>query len=83
WDPSHYAYDLGSPDLDLSFDPNDSAPFTPKCIVTDPDELDWTGDVRPRVRWADTIVYETHVRGFTMLHPAVPREKRGTFDGLA
>jgi glycogen operon protein len=83
WNPSHYAYDLGSPDLDLSFDTNDSAPFTPKCVVTQPNALDWGDDQTPFLRWADTIFYETHVRGYTMRHPAVPKELRGTFEGLA
>jgi glycogen operon protein len=83
WNPAHYGYDIGSPDLDLSFDANDSAPFMPKCVVADPKGLDWSGDVPPRVRWADTIFYETHVRGFTQLHPAVPKDKRGSFEGLA
>ena len=34
------------------------------------------------VPWDRTIVYETHVRGFTKLHPAVPEHLRGTFSGL-
>jgi glycogen operon protein len=83
WNPAHYGYDPGAPDLDLSFDANDSAPFMPKCVVTQPNELDWGDDQTPFLRWADTIFYETHVRGYTMRHPAVPKELRGTFEGLA
>ncbi|GAA1709065.1 glycogen debranching protein GlgX [Isoptericola hypogeus] len=38
---------------------------------------------RPRVPWADTVVYEAHVRGLTMGHPGVPPELRGTYAGAA
>ncbi|GAB2682205.1 glycogen debranching protein GlgX [Thalassiella azotivora] len=38
---------------------------------------------RPDVPWADTVVYEAHVRGLTMQHPGVPPELRGTYAGLA
>jgi isoamylase len=43
---------------------------------------DWTGDERPAVFWERSIFYETHVRGYTMLHSAVPPELRGNFKGL-
>jgi isoamylase len=39
-------------------------------------------DHAPRVAWGQTIFYETHVKGFTQLHPAVPQNLRGTFAGL-
>jgi len=35
------------------------------------------------VPWERTVIYETHVKGFTKLHPAVPEQLRGTFRGLA
>ena len=38
---------------------------------------------RPRIRWSDTVLYELHVRGFTLRHPDVPPELRGTYAGLA
>src|SRR3954454_3619437 len=46
--------------------------------------LDWPKQKvwRP-VPWDRTIVYETHVRGYTKLHPAVPERERGSFCGLA
>ena len=53
----------------------------PKCRVIDP-AFTWGRERRPEVPWARTIFYETHVRGFTKLHPAVPEELRGTFSGL-
>jgi glycogen operon protein len=81
WDDSHFGYTLGAEDKDLSFDERDSAPFTPKCEVPDT-AFDWHGDSSPNVPWDKTVFYETHVRGYTMLHPGVPEDMRGTFDGL-
>ncbi len=82
WDAAHYGYELDAEsDRDLTFSTLDSAAFTPKCVVTDmASEL--APPPLPRVPWDRTIFYETHVRGFTKLHPAVPEEMRGTFDGL-
>jgi isoamylase len=82
WGDELYGYRRGHPDGDLSFDVRDSAPFVPKCRVVDP-AFTWGADRPPRVPWERTIVYETHVRGFTKLHPAVPGPSRGTFAGLA
>src|SRR6185503_17610376 len=83
WDPAVFGYKVGDPQADLSFDERDSAPFMPKSVVVDPD-FDWAKEKvwRP-VPWDRTIVYETHVRGYTKLHPAVPERQRGTFCGLA
>ncbi|MFD1702258.1 glycogen debranching protein GlgX [Methylopila henanensis] len=82
WNEAHFAYDLHAADKDLTFDERDSAPFTPKCEVADT-AFDWTRDTKPDIPWDKTVFYETHVRGYTMLHPAVPEGLRGTFDGLA
>jgi glycogen operon protein len=82
WDPAVFGYRMESGD-DLSFDERDSAPFVPKCVVVDPD-FDWQRErVWRPVPWDRTIVYETHVRGYTKLHPAVAEKQRGTFAGLA
>jgi glycogen operon protein len=81
WDPALFGYTLGSPDADLSFDKRDSAAFMPKCRVIEP-AFTWGRERRPRTPWERTIVYEAHVRGFTMQHPSVPKEVRGTFSGL-
>jgi isoamylase len=82
WSPAVFGYQMETQD-DLSFDERDSAPFVPKCAVADP-AFDWTG-ARDRhfVPWADTIIYELHVRGFTKLHPCVSEPLRGTYAGLA
>ena len=44
----------------------------PKCVVIDPD-FDWRASRAPSGALGRTIIYETHVRGYTMLHPDVPR----------
>ncbi|EWY41290.1 glycogen-debranching protein [Skermanella stibiiresistens SB22] len=82
WSPAHFGYILDAEDKDLSFNDADSAKGMPKCVVVDPNAYDWKGDEKPRVPWSRTLFYETHVRGFTKLHGAVPEELRGTFDGM-
>ncbi|WP_462270018.1 glycogen debranching protein GlgX [Desulfobacter sp.] len=60
----------------------DSAPFMPKCVVHQPC-FDWDGDRRLQIPWHETVIYETHVKGFTARHPGVPPEMCGTYAGLA
>ena len=67
-------------------DPNapstlDSAAHVPRSLVVD-DTYKWSNAPRPRHSYADTIIYEVHVKGFTMRHPEVPAELRGTYAGL-
>jgi glycogen operon protein len=82
WDPACYGYTIGHKDGDLSFDERDSAKFMPKCVVVDPG-FDWHGEPnRHPVPWDRTIFYETHVKGYTKLHPGVPEKLRGTYAGL-
>jgi isoamylase len=71
-------------DADLELDPNDDAKAMPKCVVID-ESFDWEDDddVRPRVPWHETVIYEVHVKGFTALHPNVREDLRGTYGGLA
>jgi len=83
WSPAHFGYNTESDEKDLSFDERDSAALTPKARVIDPRAYDWASDQKPNIDWAKTIFYETHVKGFTQLHPAVPEALRGTFEGLA
>jgi isoamylase len=81
WNPAIFGYKMESGD-DLTFDERDSAPFVLKCNVVNPG-FDWTGSRgRKHARWDDTIVYETHVRGFTKQHPAVPADQQGTYEGF-
>ncbi|OLO02804.1 glycogen debranching enzyme GlgX [Salinicola socius] len=82
WDDALYGYTIGHEDGDLSFDERDSAPFMPRCRVIDP-AFTWGRSGEIRVPWSDAVIYETHVRGYTMRHPDVPKALRGTFSGLA
>jgi glycogen operon protein len=81
WDPACYGYQFETGD-DLTFDERDSAPFIPKCVVVDPN-FDWKGQTSRKITpWDRTIIYETHLRGHTMLHPEVPPGLRGTYAGF-
>jgi glycogen operon protein len=81
WSDAHYGYRVGHAKADLSFDRRDNAAGMPKCRVIDP-AFTWGEDRPPRVPWHDTVIYELHVRGFTMRHPDVPPPLRGTYAGL-
>ena len=72
----------GGDDADLEPDDEDDAAAIPKSVVIDP-RFDWEGDRPPRTPWTETVIYETHVKGFTMRHPDVREELRGTYAGLA
>jgi len=82
WSDAHFGYRIGQNTADLSFDRSDSARLMPKCRVIDP-AYNWEDDQRPRTPWKDTVIYELHVKGFTIAHPGVPPELRGTYAGLA
>jgi len=75
-----FAYRLG--EGDDAFDERDSAAGIPRCVVVG-NGFDWEGDAPPAHPWHRTIIYEVHVRGFTMSHPEVPEELRGTYAGFA
>ncbi|MDQ1375623.1 MAG: isoamylase, partial [Actinomycetota bacterium] len=77
--PAVFGYEFDSPE---QRNDDDSAPYVPRSVVTNP-FFDWDNDRHPRTAWADTVLYEVHVRGFTELHPDVPEEARGTYAGLS
>jgi isoamylase len=77
--PEVFDYDWASHDAPS---PLDSAGHVPLSLVTDP-AFDWGDDAPLRRDYADTIMYEVHVKGFTMRHPDVPADLRGTYAGLA
>jgi isoamylase len=81
WDPSVFGYALEGGD-DLVADEGDSGPRMPKSVVVHDAGFPWGDDRHPGVPWADTVIYEAHVRGFTMRHPDVPPHQRGTFAGM-
>jgi glycogen operon protein len=82
WHDACFGYRLGSSREDLSFDRRDSARVMPKCVVIDP-AYTWGEDILPRRPWAESIVYEAHVKGMSARHPDLPPPIRGTFAGLA
>lgn len=82
WHKSIFGYDIDSPDKDLSFSPLDSAPYVPKSVVVNDDDFNWEYDKHPNHSMSDTIIYETHMRGFTKLHPHIPDAERGRFSGF-
>jgi isoamylase len=79
WDDAVLDYVPGDP---ASMSALDSAPAVPRSLVVG-DDFDWGTDSAPGVPYSDTIIYETHVKGFTQRHPDVPPELRGTYAGLA
>jgi isoamylase len=81
WSDALFGYRVGSPRGDLSFDRRDSAAAMPKAVVMD-DSYGWGRDISPDHRWADTVIYETHVRGLTIQNEAIPRLERGSFAAL-
>jgi glycogen operon protein len=72
----------GGEDADLEPDDEDDASVIPKAVVID-QGFDWEGDQPLQIPFTDTVIYETHVRGFTMTHPDVREDLRGTYAGLA
>ncbi|MEU3829226.1 glycogen debranching protein GlgX [Streptomyces sp. NPDC029080] len=62
--------------------PADSAGHSMLGVVTDP-SFDWGDDRPPRTPYAESVIYEAHVRGLTRTHPDVPERLRGTYAGLA
>ncbi|RDI65388.1 glycogen debranching protein GlgX [Nocardia pseudobrasiliensis] len=45
--------------------------------------FDWADDRSPTRPYHETVIYEAHVKGMTMTHPAVPEQLRGTYAGIA
>ena len=81
WTDALHGYRIGHRREDLSFDKRDSAPAMPKSVVVD-DHWDWSRDRRPNTPWAETVIYEAHVKGMTKLMELVPARERGTYAAL-
>ena len=77
--PEVLGYAVDNPDAPSTLD---SAGHMPRSLVVD-EKFQWTDGSPLRRRYSDTIIYEMHVKGFTMRHPDVPAELRGTYAGLA
>jgi len=82
WSDAHFGYTIGDERADLSFDTRDSAQGMPKCSVVDT-AFTWGRDRAPAHQWHQTLIYEMHVRGFTLNSEQVAPQFRGTFAGLS
>jgi isoamylase len=80
WNEAVFPYHFDAPES--SRNDLDSASFVPKSVVVNP-FFDWSQDRRPQTPWHRTVVYETHVKGFTKTLPDIPDELRGTYGGMA
>ena len=77
--------DLSSPESRSIFvlnDGRDNAAVAPKGRIID-EHFDWSGDCKPSIPWAQTIVYELNVKGFSQLNSRIPENIRGTYAALA
>ena len=63
-------------------DGRDNAAVAPKGRIVD-ESFDWSGDCKPSIPWAQTIVYELNVKGFSQLNSRIPENIRGTYAALA
>ncbi len=83
-DPSLFSYDFGHQDASLSSVPTttDSLGHTLMSVVVNP-FFDWGQDRSPGHQYHESVIYEAHVKGLTMLHPDIPEEIRGTYAGIA
>ena len=79
WDQSLFSYNFSDPD---SRNDDDSAASMPKSVVINP-YFDWGVDRPPQREYADSIIYEAHVKGLTETHPDIPEQSRGTYAGIA
>src|SRR5664279_2512845 len=79
WDESLFGYHFGNESSDNN---DDSAEHMPKCVVINP-FFDWGVDRPPKHAYADSVIYEAHVKGMTQRHPEIPRAMRGTYAGMA
>src|ERR1044071_3916292 len=81
WGDEMFGYAIGDPDEDLAPDWRDDAWGLPKALVID-SGFDWGGDHPLRIPLQQSIIYETHVKGFTRLWPDLPEHLRGTYAGI-
>jgi isoamylase len=79
WDQSLFSYNFGDPD---SRNDDDSAASMPRSVVINP-FFDWGIDRPPKREYADSVIYEAHVKGLTISHPGIPEQIRGTYSAIA
>ncbi len=81
WAPEMFSYTVGHPDADLVRDDRDNAAFVAKSVVAD-QTFNWDNDRLPRYPLEETVIYETHVKGFSQLWEELDPEIRGTYSGI-
>ncbi len=79
WNPALFSYQFDDP---KKANENDSAPYTMLSVVINP-FFDWAGDRPLKRTYAETVIYEAHVKGLTYTHPDIPEEDRGTYRAIA
>jgi isoamylase len=79
WNQSLFGYNFGDPD---SRNDDDSAASMPKSVVVSP-FFDWGVDRPPQHEYAESVIYEAHVKGLTQMHPDLSDRVRGTYAGIA
>lgn len=82
WNQSLFGYNFGDPPDSRNDD--DSAASMPKSVVINPPYFDWGVDRPPQREYADSVIYEAHVKGLTQTHPDIPPEAmRGTYSAIS
>jgi glycogen operon protein len=83
-DQSLYSYTFGDPKAATTRKINldDSLRHTMHAVVINP-FFDWGDDRPPRHEYHESVIYEAHVKGLTMMHPEIPQEIRGTYAAIA
>jgi glycogen operon protein len=81
WKQPIFPYDLTSGN-DLKIDTQDSAASVPKCVVIE-GKFNWGRDTQLNIPLSDSVIYEVHVKGFSIRNLMVPENLRGTYAGLA
>ncbi|MEP6598015.1 MAG: glycogen debranching protein GlgX [Actinomycetota bacterium] len=79
WNQALFGYTFGNPQ---GRNDDDSAPHMPKSVVINP-FFDWGTDRPPKRQYAESVIYEAHVKGLTNQHPEIPEEIRGTYAGIS
>ncbi len=82
WADALFGYRMNHSRADLSFDRRDSATYMPKSVVVD-DRFNWGSHRKPDIPWAQTIIYEAHLKGVSMERGDLPPSVRGTCAALA
>lgn len=83
WRAEHHGYVIGHADGTRTFDERDNGVHALKSRVAAPGKTSIARRNAPRHPLKNVILYEVHVKGFSMLHPEIPEAIRGTFSALS